>query len=88
VVVYSGDAGINEHVGDFFIKLVTTEWSAIGISEVCDSAKGVRKLNDVERQRLDSVLIYEPNNLWPKYLALQACGAGRMDVPPHSRACG
>lgn len=67
-----GCIGSREKVGDFFISLVTPEYVDL------DS----RKLNNVEFEQLDSLLIYTPNTL---YARTEAINRARLTEQLYSR---
>jgi hypothetical protein len=57
----SGCTISSEKVGDFFISLVTPDYVDLD----------VKKLNDTQRQDLDSLLIYQPNELNARFEAIE-----------------
>jgi hypothetical protein len=62
---YDGDE-TTQPVGDFYIGLVNGYYG-----EICGDSSIRRKLTAIERHRLDSVLIVEPNNLLSKAWAVR-----------------
>ncbi|KOP36319.1 hypothetical protein DBB36_20820 [Flavobacterium sp. WLB] len=66
-IVYTqfGCLGSDEKVGDFYIRLLTTNY------EDEDGNEGKKLLSEKQVKELDSLLIYTENNLDSKYLAIE-----------------
>lgn len=66
-IVYTqfGCVGNDEKVGDFYIRLLTTNY------EDEDGNEGKKLLSEKQVKELDSLLIYSENNLDSKYLAIE-----------------